>query len=285
MKKIICIFLIFLLAVLTCGCGAAKASGTEYALTGVLSDGVEFPAEQAYTNGGRLILYQDGTGELTLGEQTCSFEYTSDSDGMKFALGSIIASCEVTDGTATVTMGDTGLSLIFSRGTAQTTATAEPAEVNLTDAQRQYNGSVSGRMFFDSVEGDWSEYEGRSMALSGTIELDKEGTGKLLLYSAYYSESVPMYTLDVFARENELICTGGYIMKYEISEGAVEIKYEQKDRDDLRTTSFIHPENYIWYVPENTEETEPVIIPVVTVSGRAADSEGNFTFSIELIYS
>ena len=239
-------------------CGNSKA-GDKYSLTGAF---IEDAPILDYN--GSLILYPDNKGILNFNGTSGEITYTD--NPFTLTVNSLTGTGEKSVGTIKVNFDDIGLQFVFSK------------DVNGQAYSESSSGTgtgYEGRMYFSDCEGEWQEYDDRSMAVSGTLS-----NGKLSLYNRAYSDNVAM--VELLTDGNS--CLGGYIMAYPLKEYDVKITKDKQEKDKVNDTRFIKPEEYIWNMYNEVEETPKPenLIDVVTLSGTLRNSDGGYSYKIVL---
>ena len=262
MKRVLSFILVLIMAVSFCACGTS-VSVEKYSLTGAFIDGAPI-----LDYNGSLILQDDFSGILTFNNTSGNITWSA--NPFTVTVNKLIGTGEKTDETICINFDEIGLQLNFSKSV---TSQAYSETVNSTDGI-----SYEGRFYFSDCEGEWYDYEGRSMALSGTLS-----NGKLSLYNKFYSESVAMVELLI----DEDNCLGGYIMAYPQKEYDVKIVNDKQEKDKVNDTKFLRPEEYIWNMYNTVEETPNTenLIDVMTLSGNLRNSDGACSYKIVLTKS
>lgn len=267
MKKIASVMIILSLCVMCLSaCGNSDVmNGDTYTLSSVSLDGVEIP-----NDGGSLILGPDGRGRLTLGDDSC--EISCDESGIK--VNDIMAPVVFSDGSVVITMGDTGLVYTFG---ADTDGSAHGGS---GEEQQTGDNSWTGRLYFSSCSGNWEEYDGNSIAVSGSFSPDADGNGIIELYAPAYSDTVPVFRALVSASDESIRISDALAFHYMLNDGGVTAASGTMLSSEFNNTEFIDPHEYDWYVePEGEPEPDPEV-EYMSLEGDCRDDSGSFIFRI-----
>ena len=284
-KTYICLFLCLSVMLLLAACATPESMKNcvrTYILSSVSLDGEELEAHTVYPQGGSLRLYDDGTGRIYLGEMSSAIGWQSTDDSYTLVINSLCATGEENSGVLTLTMGDTGLVYEFAEGEPGESGTAYAPETKL---QSEWNGEWQGRMWFYDPEGEWQEYEDRSMEIKASVYINEEGEGSIRLNNDAYSAEIPLAEFGISISEYKHYSREGFMMGFPLNPGEVEIELRSENPDELESTVVIHPEEFNWYVPEfgiYPEETEPEPVTVLRLSGKCSDENGSFIYKVEL---
>lgn len=254
----------------------------DYRLAAAFCEGEAVSAEELYPEGGRLVLASDGTGILRLGDEECEVSWSEGAGAFSMAFAGVAAKGTAEAGVLDLTMGDTGLELIFSTGEY---APPEETPVPETPIQLLWNGERSGRMWFEEADGEWADYTLRSEEVSCTVQIKPDGEGSVLLFSKYYSESVPMARLEVIGADGAGKCrvSSGYFMDMNLAgRGDLELKVETCPESELRSTEIITFNGKYGHFFE-AEEPSDEEISVMRLAGCYESESGSFRFYIELM--
>ena len=279
---ILILFFIMLLA----GCAGQQTERVfdagQYALASVEMDGHMTDAYSVYPSGAWLLLSTDGTGRLILGEDACNISWEDRNGEFSAAIDAMHISGTASDGVLTLEMGSTGMVYVFTQGGAlpETAAEADSPE-NLL--QGKWNGFWTGRMWFEEVNGEWLDFEDRTMSIDALVSLNADGEGSMILSNSSYSEDSPMAQLDITATEEKIKCESGYFMAFPLQEWGINIAYSREMSDEIESTIILHPN--VWefghiYFPEEEEEVRE--LDVLRLTGRCENANGSFRYKIVL---
>lgn len=259
---------ILMFSFLLAGCSeSVQAEYTSFPLFRTELDGNEIQCEN-----GSIAFDGNGSGILILGEEECVFSYNDDA----IYINSITAPYEIEDNSVILTMGETGLEYFFGSGT-DVIEESTPK----TPFQRQWEGNWTGRMYFSVCSGKWEEYEGRSIQLSGSLEIDDANTGSLLLFCDAFSDQYPVFTSEIeFGEVQDHNCQG-YVFGYPVTEGSVSIRRDMRVPSDINNTEFVDPHEYEWFIEEPEKEPETPV-DVISFIGNCRDDSDAFNYEITL---
>ena len=147
----------------------------------------------------------------------------------------------------------------------------------------------SGILRFSGTSGEWIDYDGSSMQLSGTVSCPEDGKREIRLYSRFFSETVPLLTAEIEPLDGVgYKCLSGYIFSYPIREWEMLVEETEIMFTELDNTLIItKPGEYgHLYTPEQGTpgSTEFVDYPVnvMRLSGSCRNENGGFDYVIEL---
>ena len=253
MKRTV-IFILILSCLFLCAC--QELPSVTYELRSASLDG---EAVEGVTSS--LTLAEDGSGRFSINGNACSVTWSASPFTVR--INGMTATGSRSGDSAELVLGDTGLVLYYN-------GTLQPQEV----PEAPQGTAYEGRFWFSGCSGIWEDYDGRSMALSGTVSEEA-----ITLYSKYFSEEVPMLVIEL----EEGDCAGGYVLNFPLKAFDAVITESVQRRSDVNKTSFLNPEDYIWYVePEFTPPPEDMT-DVITVSGSVRNAEGALSYEANII--
>ncbi|MDO5445529.1 MAG: hypothetical protein Q4F31_07910 [Eubacteriales bacterium] len=260
-----------------------------YGLSKVSLDGTELDLYSVYPSGAGLYLSGSGSSLLILGEESCSAEWTNENGSFSLSFGNLCGTGSFTEETIKVSFEEIGLEYEFTRGENVPVPSAGNEEkTGATDSR--ISGAWHGRLWFESPEGEWADYEYRSMELSGQAIAGNESgnieKGTISLYNSYFSETDPIIQISFEGENGNYHSVDGYVMSYPVHEFEMQIDLTNDSRANLRNTLIIEkPGDYGHvYTPEEPADAsaENEEIPVLRLSGTCRDSAGSFEYFVEL---
>ena len=285
MKKItvVIVNICFFLTILS-GCGEPPArvfDAGQYVLSGAELDGNALEASALYPSGAWLLLSADGTGRLILGENACDVSWKREGGTVSVLIDELAAAGPDAGDVLKLSMGSTGLVYTFTKGEYQPEEASENAEENT--AQKRWNGSWTGRIWFEEVQGKWADFEDRTMAADVIVSLSAEGEGSLVLHNSVYSKEVPMMTLRLKGTEEALKCESGYFMSFPVSDENIRFELTREMTSEIESTVIMPPNEYAYghiYFPEDLPEDYET--DVLRIFGKCGDADGFFRYKIVL---
>ncbi len=284
-KNLYLFFSLWLLTLLfLSGCGLSSTQETfenQYVLSSIRVQDEVIAAASIYPQGGALLLSDSGTGILLLGENRCGITWEKDAQSYIIHIRDLIASGMPENGMLELSLEEIGISFVFTEGSNESKG---EGNATLVTGLGKWDGKWSGRLWFEEGRGEWSDYELRSMAVQGTVLTDANGSGEILLMNDAYSPMIPMMQLSFCTVEDELQCVSGFIMSYPIGEWEIDISCSVMLPSDMRETIIMHPDIYEYghyYLSSETATVEENV-EVMTLTGKCQDTEGSFTFTIEM---
>lgn len=256
-----------------------------YGLSAVLLDGTPVELSAVYPSGAGLYLDSTGSALLILGENVCTAEWTEQNGTFWISFGEMTGTGAMSGDTVTFAPDGTGLEYLFSRGEAAPL----PGENRPAPAD-PVSGAWHGRIWFESPEGEWADWEYRTMELTGTAEMlpapDGTSAGELKLFSPWFSESEPFLRV-AFAGENGAYhSTDGVLLSYPVHEFEMNMELTEELQSGLRDTVIIEKPGDYGHVftaePKDPDAEEP-LIPVLRLSGTCRDAGGSFSYIVELV--
>ena len=268
MKRIFLLICAMGLLLSLCSCGKSEPALTAaYELTAAF---VDESAVQGVSGG--INFFEGGEAELVFGGRSSSAECSFSGDSFVIKINELEGEGSISEEGTVISFPSIALRLEFLRTQQEISPENDGAELK----------ELSGRIYFSSCEGEWEDYDGRSMALSGQLSVREEGEETLSLFSKYYSESLPMIQLALLETENGLESLGGYVMAYESPEYAVRLEESEELKSNVNNTQFLNPEEYIWYTPSPEAAAPDELCRVLTVTGSCRNSSGGFEYKIIL---
>lgn len=240
--------------------GACSKTQEEFVLTQITVDNIPISDVSGY-----LKLFSDNSGELSLNGNVCKVYWEENPFAIR--INDIVASSEHTQSGINLFLDEKNVVLSFSIG---------PAVEVPHSSSSQSADNLSGRFYFSNCEGEWADYDGRSMSVTGT-----KNDEKIVLFNQYFSKDTPMVEITI----KDSHCLEGYIMAYPLKEYDVKIDADSQLKSEVNKTEFLHPEEYIWnkYIEkEDTDINTGQMIDVLTLSGNVRNSNGGFTYKIVL---
>ena len=282
---------IFLLlcGLLLTSCGSAAPvsyDAGQYQLRRLTLDGTELDLSLVYPEGACLLLESSGNGVLFLGKEFCDVQWQQAGESFILTVNELTASGTAANGTLTLSFDSLGLTYFFAEGQAELPAAAEAAPAELTPLQQRWNGSWSGRLWFEDPQGEWADYEYRSMAVDAAVTLTAEGKGSIRLSNSFYSALLPMAEISISADGAAAKCNSGYFMAYPCEEWGVDIALSEELPSQIEDTVIMHPD--VWefghyYVSgEEEQPQEEQSVDVLRLHGKCRDSAGSFAYKIVL---
>lgn len=253
MKRTV-LFILILSCLFLCACG--EVPSVTYALQSAALDGE--PVEGVTSS---LTLAEDGSGLFSLNGNSCRVTWSE--APFTVQINDMTATGTRSGDSAELMLGESGLVLYYN-------CTLQPQEL----PEAPQGTAYEGRFWFSNCSGVWEDYDGRSMALSGTVSEEA-----ITLYSQYFSEEVPMLVIELEKGD----CAGGYVLNFPLKAFDAVITNSVQRRSDVNKTTFLNPEDYIWYVePEFTPPPEEMT-DVITVSGSVRNAEGALSYEANII--
>lgn len=282
MKK--CYFVVVFAAILLCalvlsGCGEISGpvyDAGQYSLSGAVLDGEPAELSRLYPSGGWLLLSSGGEGRLYLGQDYCDVAWQSSGSEISLQLNSLQCTGSISGDTVFLTLGDTGLELIFSTGQYSPAAAVQSAP-----SGGSWNGNWEGRMWFENCSGQWADYPGRTMALSGSIVLADSGEGRIRLLSPGFSKEVPLADIEISVTPLKVRSLSGYIMDYPVEAGDAAVSMARQLPSEIENTLIIVNSGDYGHYFDKSDEPEQAV-DVIRISGRCADEEGAFGYRMVL---
>lgn len=284
------IILLTLFAFLLTGCSAEKEpvyDAGQYLLSGAELDGAELSISSLYPEGGYLLLSSDGTGRLILGTDVCEVSWQQRKQEISVLINGLSASGQKEADSLTLFLADLDLKLLFTAGDAS--AAIKNAEKPATEARRTreqllWEGSWNGRLWFEDPQGEWSDYQDQTLAVTAEVTMKADGAGTLRLYSKYYSEELPMALASFSLEEYKVHCLSGYMMTYPIPEWGMELAFSAERKVDVEDTVIMHPDIYEYghYYNADPPVDRNEMIDVLRLTGSCHDRSGGFDYKIVL---
>ena len=288
--KWILLVLSALVAVVLAGCNAEQPpvyDAGQYLLSGAELDGTELSASSLYPEGGYLLLSSDGTGRLILGTDVCDISWQQKKQEVAVLINGLTASGQKEGDSLTLFLGELNLKLLFTEGDAS--AAIQNAEKPASEARRTrdqllWDGSWSGRLWFEDPKGEWSDYMDQTLALTAEVTLKADGSGTLRLYNKYYSEDLPMALVQFSIEEYKVHCLSGYMMSYPIPEWGMELALSTERKVDVEDTVIMHPDIYEYghYYNADPPVDRNEMVDVLRLTGSCHDRSGGFDYKIVL---
>ena len=259
----------------------------QYQLAGAELDGTELAVFDLYPNGGYLLLSGDGTGRLMLGRDLCDITWQQEQDGCSVQINELEASGIKDEDSLALSLESLGLTLFFREGEASVSTAdsgSPPVQARSTRDQLLWEGDWSGRLWFEDPQGEWSDYEDRTLSVRAAVSLDADGNGILSLYSDYYSEELPMAAVDFSLEQYKVHCLSGYMMSYPVPDWGMEIALSSERRTDIEDTVIMHPDIYEYghFYNADPPADRNAKTDVLRLSGSCHDLEGGFDYKIVL---
>ena len=281
---IILILMSIVFAVLISGCNTdfLKSKKTAplydkgtYSLSGLSLSGEPADVASVFPEGGWLLLSNDGTGSLILGQSACDIIWEENSSGIYFDIAKSKANGVYSDGGIAVTLDTSGFEFIF---TAENYS-PEIAESKAEELSGPLGGNWSGSFWFSEGIGEYEDYNGREYPLHGNISKET-----VTLYCDYYSDLVPMISINYEKDGETYKCLSGYIMSYPLYEWSAIIESGSGIKSDLKNSVIInYPGDYGHKKVENNESEEDVTLrDILRITGSCRDGNGGFNYLIEL---
>ena len=273
--------------------GCSKKENIEYdvgsyGLSELKLDGAELEIYSVYPSGAGLYLSSSGSALLILGEESCSAGWTKENSSFSLSFGNMRGTGSFSEDKIKISFEDTGLEYEFVRGEKLPDASEQSSGTELADSR--ISGEWHGRMWFENPEGEWADYEYRSMELTGqAIVRSRSGStesGSVSLFNSFYSETDPVVRIDFEGENGKYFSSEGVVMSYPVHEYEMQIDLADAAKGDLRDTLIIEKPGDYGHVftpeepAENSSENEQ--IPVLRLSGTCRDSSGSFEYFIEL---
>ena len=283
-NKILSVILICVFCCMFSSCAAPYEAKVEYSLSGLRLGEQELDVTEVYPEGGSISLGDEGKGKLRIGQRECNVTYSPEGENITVFINGAEAKGTFNGSELRFVLEGTDLTYIFSSQPENWPADFQP-QPELTDLQKQWNGTWEGFVIFSEPTGEWEYLESSIMHVSASSELDSEGSGAILMYTPAFSDTVPAIALNLDVNDYKAHQTSGYFFDFVCEEGDAGIEFLQRDREELFSTEFIHPEEYSWYVPDQNilpVEEEPEITDVICISGKCIGEEGGFEYTLEL---
>lgn len=258
----------------------------QYQLRRLTLEGTELDLSVIYPEGACLLLEKNGNGVLVLGKEFCDVQWHQEGEQFTLTVNELTADGTTENGVLELSFDSLGLTYFFAEVQAELSAPAEVATDELTPLQQRWNGSWSGRLWFEDPQGEWADYEYRTMAVDAEVSLSAHGEGTIRLSNDFYSAERPMAEIDVSADNTMAKCNSGYFMAYPCEEWAVEIAITEELPSEIEDTVIMHPD--VWefghyYVSgEKEQNEEEQSVDVLRLHGRCRDSAGSFGYKIVL---
>ncbi len=272
------------LALVLSGCGTEERifDAGAYRLSGVSMEGTELDANKLYPEGGSLLLSADGTGVLTLGENTSEILWSRQNELYEFRINDLKAAGKCTDGNLLVEIGELGICYGFSE------STAPPKDDTASDGTESGESRVrwTGRLWFSDTDGEWSDYEWSTMSLYADVIEEDESGGVIQIWQDFYSEDYPMAEIRYSVGEKKILSVSGYMMSYPVAPGTVSITMQKELPSEIEDTLIMHPDIYEYghYYSSDPDsgETEEIPVDVLRLTGKCEDDDGRFSYRIVL---
>lgn len=283
-NKIISVILICVFCLILSSCEAPYEAQCEYSLSGLLLGDHELDISEVYPEGGSISLGNEGEGKLRIGQRECNVTFSAEGENIAILINGAEAKGAFNETELRFVLEGTDLTYIFS-SQPESGAADFQTQPELTDLQKKWNRTWEGFVIFSEPTGEWEYLESSIMHVSASSALDSEGNGAILMYTPAFSDTVPAIALNLNVNDYKAHQTSGYFFDFVCEEGDVSIELLQRDREELFSTEFIHPEEYSWYIPDQNilpVEDEPEITDVICISGKCIDEEGGFEYTLEL---
>ena len=284
------IFLFTAIALLLAGCTAETApvyDAGQYLLSGAELDGKELSVSSLWPGGGYLLLSEDGSGRLILGSDACDISWQEQQQEVSLLINYLSAAGKKEDDSFTLFLEDLNLSLSFTAGDASAAirdAENPSAAARPTRDQLLWEGSWSGRLWFEEPKGEWSDYQDQTLSVTAEVAIEPDGTGTLRLYSKYYSDSCPLALVSFSLEQYKVHCLSGYLMSYPIPEWGMELALSTERKVDVEDTNIMHPDIYEYghYYNADPPVDRNEMVDVLRLTGSCHDLDGGFDYKIVL---
>ena len=284
------IFALLALCLLLAGC-AEKETAYErtYRLAQLLCEGEPLELSEYYAEGGSLALSSTGSAILQLGGKSCETTWAGSGESISLSVGSLTASGTLRDDAAELTIGELGLTYVFTLSgeplPEETPAPTPAAEEN--ELQQQWNGTWSGRLWYSDTSGEWTDYETRTLAMTAEISLDAGGAGTLTLRNDFYSEEYAMGQFPVHFSDGQLQVEEGLFMSYSVASGEMTAVRTVELPEEIENTIIMHPDvweygHFYQSTEEGEEAPESEPVDVLRLTGSVKDADGGFSYKIVL---
>ena len=187
----------------------------------------------------------------------------------------------------TLDLEDLGLKLVFNEGDASAAFRQEVSpsvSASSTRDQLLWGGDWVGRLWFEEPQGEWADYADQTLSVTASIAMEKDGSGVLRLYSKYYSDVLPLASVNFVLEEYKVHCLSGYMMSYPVPEWGMDLVLSSERKSDIEDTIIFHPDIYEYGhfynadppVDGNAKED------VLRLTGSCNDLKGGFDYKIVL---
>lgn len=285
------ILLVLLLCVLLTGCGRKSTTdyfdAGSYFLSGLTLDGEELRVPEVFPSGGSLRLRSDGTAALNLGENTCEAQWLEADDSFRLTFGGMTGNGTRRNGTVILQFDNDEMEYRFSETTEPILSEANIGTEADSGRDDRIDGVWTGRMWYEEPQGEWADYEFRSLAMSGrvtaSVSEEAKNIRELTLYSQSYSDTAPILYAKFTDEDGLLHCLEGYFMSYPIADWGMEMTLNREPRNNLRDSMIIRkPGDYGHVFTQETDPDENELIDIIRLSGNCRDKDGAFDYIIEL---
>ena len=284
------IFCLIVFSFVLSGCEAEKLpvyDAGQYLLTGAELDGEELTASSLYPEGGSLLLCGDGTGRLILGTEACDISWQQQQEDYSVKINELVAAGMKDGSSFVLDLKDLGLKLIFGEGNASAGLQQEASPSGSAASTRDqllWGGEWVGRLWFEKPQGEWTDYADQTLSVTASVTVEKDGSGVLRLNSKYYSDILPLSSINFVLEEYKVHCLSGYMMSYPVPEWGMELALSSERKTDVEDTIIFHPDIYEYGHFYNADP--PVDgnakVDVLRLTGSCHDAKGGFDYKIVL---
>lgn len=286
------VFSLMLACFFLCGFGKPKEESwdKEYRLSSLSYENESLNLAEYYSNGA-LFLKNDGTGRLILDNQACNVIWRDTNGERTVQIRDLIAHGPAEEHQLCLTIDELGITYVFTADGNSPSIPEEiisPASVPENDLQLRWNGEWDGRLWFSNTNGEWAEYENRTMAARAVVSLAADGSGILEIYNAFYSPDYPLARFSVHCSSDSASCSGEFVMSYPVGENGARLLLSQEYPSQIENTVIMHPDiwEYGHYYPSHAEDDsaiQEIPVDVLRISGTCSDSDGGFGYQFVLV--